>query len=91
MLIMLVYFARLTTVNSEQLTEQAAKLIDFSKVGLIFNYDLLDYIIMALATFFIGLSMNAKNKTEKWLKALMMIHGVFFLSCTFMPMTGMFS
>ena len=90
-LIMLVYFAQLTTVNNEQLTEQAAKLIDFSKFGLIFNYDLLGYAIMALATFFTGLSMKARNKTDKWLKALMMIHGVFFLSCTFMPMTGMFS
>ncbi len=90
-LIMLVYFAQLTTVNNEQLTEQAAKLVDFSKFGLIFNYDLLGYGIMALSTFFIGLSMKAKNKTEKWLKALMMIHGVFFLSCTFMPMTGVFS
>lgn len=77
MLIMLVYFAQLTTVNNEQLTEQAAKLIDFGKFGLIFNYDLLGYGIMALATFFTGLSMKAKNKTDKWLKALMMIHGVF--------------
>ena len=91
MLIMFVYFTQLTTVKNEQLTEQAAKLIDFSKFGLIFNYDLLGYGIMALATFFTGLSITAKNKTDKWLKALMMIHGVFFLSCTFMPMTGMFS
>ena len=90
-LIMLVYFTQLTTVNNEQLTEQTAKLIDFSKFGLIFNYDLLGYGIMALATFFIGLSMKAKVRTDKWLKALLMIHGVFFLSCTFMPMTGMFS
>ena len=91
MLIMLVYFAQLTTVKNEQLTEQAAKLIDFSKFGLIFNYDLLGYGIMALSTFFTGLSMKAKNKADKWLKILMMIHGMFFLSCTFIPMTGMFS
>ncbi len=89
--IMLVYFTQLTTVNNEHLTEQAAKLIDFSKYGLIFNYDLLGYGMMALSTFFTGLSMKAKNQTDKWLKALLMIHGVFFLSCTFMPMTGMFS
>ncbi len=91
MLIMLVYFTQLTTVKNEQLTEQAAKLIDFSRFGLMFHYDLLGYGIMALSTFFTGLSMNAKNRTGKWLKALMMIHGVFFLSCTFMPMTGMLS
>ena len=88
--IMLVYFTQLTTVNNEQLTEQAANLLEMGKCGLIFNYDLLGYGIMALSTFFTGLSMKAKNKTDKWLKVLMMIHGVFYLSCTFMPITGMF-
>ena len=90
-LIMVVYFTQLTTVNNEQLTEQAANLLIFDKFGLIFNYDLLGYGIMALSTFFTGLSMKAENKADKWLKALMMIHGVFYFSCTFMPMTGMFS
>ena len=89
--IMLVYFAQLTTVSNEQLNEQAAKLLEMGKFGLIFNYDLLGYGIMALSTFFTGLSMKVKNKADKWLKALMMIHGVFYFSCTFMPMTGIFS
>ena len=89
--IMLVYFAQLTTVNNEQLTEQAAKLLEFGKFGLIFNYDLLGYGMMALSTFFTGLSIKAENKADKWLKALMIIHGVFYFSCTFMPMTGIFS
>ena len=89
--IMFVYFAQLTTVKNEQLNEQAVNLLKFDKFGLIFNYDLLGYGIMALSTFFTGLSMNAKNQSDKWLKALMMIHGVFYFSCTFMPMTGMFS
>ena len=90
-IIMLVYFTQLTTVKNEQLTEQAANLLEFGRFGLIFNYDLLGYGIMALSTFFTGLSMKAKNKADKWLKALMIIHGVFYFSCTFMPMTGMFS
>ena len=90
-LIMLVYFAQLTTVNNEQLTEQAANLLEFGKFGLIFNYDLLGYGVMALSTFFTGLSMKPRNKTDKWLRALMMIHGVFYFSCTFMPMTGIFA
>ena len=89
--IMLVYFTQLTTVNNEQLTEQAAKLLEFGRYGLIFNFDLLGYGMMALSTFFTGLSMKAENKTDKWLKALMMIHGVFYFSCTFMPITGIFS
>jgi len=89
--IMLVYFTQLTTVNNEQLTEQAANLLEMGKCGLIFNFDLLGYGLMALSTFFTGLSMKADNKADKSLKALMMIHGVFYFSCTFMPMTGMFS
>ena len=89
--IMLVYFTQLTTVNNEQLTEQTAKLLDMGKFGLIFNFDLLGYGVMALSTFFTGLSMKPKNKTDKWLRALMMIHGVFYFSCTFMPITGMFA
>ena len=89
--IMLVYFSQLTTVENEQLNEQAAKLLEFGKFGLIFNYDLLGYGVMALSTFFTGLSMKPNSKTDKWLKALMMIHGVFYFSCTFMPITGMFA
>jgi len=89
--IMLVYFAQLTTVKNEQLNEQAANLLVFGKFGLIFNYDLLGYGVMALSTFFTGLSMKPKLKTDKWLRALMLIHGVFYFSCTFMPMTGMFA
>ena len=88
--IMLVYYTQLTTVNNEQLNEQASNLLKFDKLGLIFNYDLLGYGVMALSTFFTGLSMKPKNKTDKWLRALLMIHGVFYFSCTFMPITGMF-
>ena len=89
--IMLVYFSQLTTVSNEQLNEQASKLLKFSNYGLIFNYDLLGYGVMALSTFFTGLAIKPKNKADKWLRALMIIHGIFYLSCTFMPMTGMFA
>lgn len=47
--------------------------------------------MMALSTFFIGLSIKAESKSDKWLKYLMMIHGVFFISCFIMPMTGVFT
>lgn len=90
-MIMLVYFAQLTTVKNEQLNEQAANLLEFSKMGLIFNYDLLGYGVMALSTFFTGLSMKPKKNADKWLRALLMIHGVFYFSCTSMPITGIFA
>ena len=90
-LILLVYFAQATTVRLEELNEQAARILEYPKGGLLFNYDLLGYGMMALSTFFTGLSMKAENRPDLWLKRLMIIHGVFFLSCFFMPMTGMFT
>jgi len=90
-LILLVYFAQTTTVQLEELNEQAARVLDYRKDGLLFNYDLLGYGMMALSTFFIGLSLQADGKADKWLKCLLMLHGVFFLGCFFLPMTGMFT
>ena len=90
-LILLVYFAQTTTVQLEELNEQAARVLDYRKGGLLFNYDLLGYGMMALSTFFIGLSLQADGKADKWLKCLLMLHGVFFLGCFFLPMTGMFT
>ena len=90
-LILLVYYAQTTTVRLEDLNDQAARVLNYQKGGLLFNYDLLGYGMMALSTFFIGLSIHAENKPDHWLKWLMILHGVFFLSCFFMPMTGMFT
>ena len=90
-LIFLVYFAQTTSVRLEDLNEQAIQILDFQHGGLLFNYDLLGYGMMALSTFFIGLSINPNSQMDKWLKYLMMVHGVFFISCFIMPMTGMFT
>ncbi len=90
-LIFLVYFAQTTSVRLDNLNEQAIRILDFQRGGLLFNYDLLGYGMMALSTFFIGLSINPSSKTDKWLKCLMMIHGIFFIGCFIMPMTGVFT
>lgn len=90
-LILLVYFAQTTSVRQEDLTEQAIRLLDYQRGGLLFNYDLLGYGMMALSTFFVGLSMQARSIADRWLKSLLMIHGVFFLGCFVMPMTGVFT
>lgn len=76
-LIFLVYFAQTTNVRLDNMNEQALKILDFKRGGLIFSYDLLGYGMMALSTFFIGLTIKAKNKADKWLKYLMMIHECF--------------
>ncbi|MCM1107408.1 MAG: hypothetical protein NC355_10745 [Blautia sp.] len=87
---LLVYYAQTTAVRLDSLDGQAMQILNYSKGGLFFNYDLLGYGMMALSTFFLGLTIEAKTKADKWLKYLMMIHGIFFLSCFIMPMTGVF-
>ena len=89
-IILLVYFAQLTTVRYSDLTPQAAGLLDFQQCGLLFNYDLLGYAVMSLATFFSGLTVTPRTKADRWLKWLLIIHGVFFLSCLIVPMLGLF-
>ena len=90
-LVLLVYFAQTTTVRTEVLNDQASRVLNYQRGGLMFNYDLLGYGMMALSTFFIGLAMKAENKPDRWLKRLLMVHGIFFPGCFFMPMTGMFT
>ena len=89
-IILLVYFAQLTTVRLTDLTQQAAELLDFQRFGLLFHYDLLGYGLMALATFFAGLTVDAQTKADQWLKYLLLVHGVFFITCLAFPMLGAF-
>ena len=43
-LIFLVYFAQTTSVRLEDLNEQAIRILDYQRGGLLFNYDLLGYL-----------------------------------------------
>lgn len=61
------------------LTEKARELLDFQQMGLFFSLDLLGYALMSLAAFFVRLTVEPKDKPSKWLRALLMIHGVFFI------------
>lgn len=89
-LIMLVYFAQLTVMRLSYLNEQAAQILDYQNFGLFFSYDLLGYAFMSLATFFIGLSIHASTAADRWLRALLMIHGIFAITCVVMPILGVF-
>ncbi len=90
-LIFLVYFAQTTSVRLEEMSIQAVKLLDYQRGSLLFYYDLLGYGMMALSTFFTGLAIKSDCKADRWIKCLMMIHGVFFIGCFIMPMTGAFT
>lgn len=89
-IILLVYFTQLTTVRFGGLTEQARKLLDFQQMDLFFSLDLLGYALMSLATFFAGLTIRPRGKAHTWLRALLLIHGAFFISCLLLPMLGIF-
>ncbi|MEN6316989.1 MAG: hypothetical protein ABFD25_22375 [Clostridiaceae bacterium] len=88
-IVSIVYFAQLTTVQMTDLSEEADLLLNYNKFNLIFNYDLLGYSFMALATFFTGLALKAKCSRDKWLKGLLMIHGI-FAACFILPLLGIF-
>jgi len=90
-IILLVYFAQVTSVRLDNLQIQTIQVLDYQKFGLFFNYDLLGYGLMSLSTFFAGLTFDTESKSDKWLKALLLIHGVFFIPCFIMPMLGMFT
>jgi hypothetical protein len=88
----LVYFAQLTTIRLSQLNEQANAILNYQNLGsLFFNYDLFGYAFMALATFCIGLTVQIKTKSDKWLKMLLLIHGTFSISCILLPLLGTFN
>ncbi|MCL2397049.1 MAG: hypothetical protein FWC93_03190 [Defluviitaleaceae bacterium] len=89
--ILLVYFTQITTLRNENLTEQAAALLDYSAFGWFFNLNLLGYGLMSLSTFFAGMTIDVKSKADKALKYLLMIHGVFAVTCFVMPILGVFA
>lgn len=89
--ILAVYFAQVTSVVNDDLSNTALQILDYKKFGLLFNYDLLGYGIMALATFFVGLTIECRTKADQWLKYLLLIHGIFFIVCLIIPLLGLFN
>ncbi|MBO1678695.1 hypothetical protein HJY11_02645 [Bittarella massiliensis] len=84
-----VYFAQLGAVR-RGLSEGAAALLDFQRFGLFFDLDLFGYGLMALATFFAGLTIAPRCGEERWLKGLLLGHGAFALGCFVLPILGAF-
>ena len=86
----IVYFIQLSTVKNSVLTDQAADLLDFERFGMIFILDMLGYCLMSISTLFIGLTLEVKTRADRWLKWLLIIHGVFAISCFIIPILGLF-
>jgi len=68
-------------LNSITGTRQKSPILYFARFGLFFSYDMLGYAFMSLSTFFAGLAIDVQTRPNKWLKALLFIHGVFFIAC----------
>lgn len=77
---------QMTSVRTESLTVQAAQLLDFQQFGLFFNYDMLGYAFMSFANFFAGLTVSTNTKSDKWLQTLLLVHGLFFITCFFISL-----
>ena len=58
---------------------------------LYFVYDILGYVLMALSTLFIAMTLHPKDKGDKWMKVLLIIHGGFFPVGIIIPTTSIFS
>jgi len=86
----MVYFVQLTTVRLQALSPEAASLLNYPQFGLMFNLDLLGYCLMAVATFFAGLTVAVSTKADAWLKWLLLVHGVFAITCFVLPLLGLF-
>ncbi|WP_066498395.1 DUF4386 family protein [Abyssisolibacter fermentans] len=90
-LINVVYFTQLTTVANKTASENVIQVLSYQSLGsLFFSFDLFGYGMMALSTFLVGVSMIAKNKNDKWLKVLLIVHGTFLISCVGMPILNIF-
>lgn len=84
-LISIVYYTQLTTVLHGTVDETILQAISFTAAGSwLFNIDLLGYGLLAISTFFVGLTVKVNNKNDKALKTLLMLHGLFFV-CMFVP------
>jgi len=91
-IIFLVYYAECTTVRmNSSLSEEALSVISFGYTGsLFFNYDLLGYAFMALSTFLMGFLVEPLSKADRTFRWMLWLHGIFFLSCFFVPLFPVF-
>lgn len=87
----LVYYSQLTTVLHKTAAVDVLGALTYQPGSWMFNLDLFGYGVMSLSTFFIGLSVVAGTRSERWMKNLMLTAGVFALSSIVMPTLNLFA
>ncbi|MTI66990.1 MAG: hypothetical protein FH753_10405 [Firmicutes bacterium] len=86
----LVYFTQLTVIKHKVLPIEIVSVFDYSFTdSWMFSIDIIGYGIMALSTFFVGLTIEPQDKINKVLRYLLLIHGIFII-CIYLPMTPIF-
>lgn len=76
-LINVVYYTQLTTVLHESASQEILQILTYEPGTWMFTLDILGYGMMALSTFFVGLTIIIHSNSDKWLKTLLMLHGAF--------------
>ncbi len=86
-----VYFIQLTTVAQQNASADILNVITYQRLGsLMFNINLLAYAMMSISTFFIGLTIVGGTSAARWLKGLLLAHGVFAPVCVALPLLNVF-
>ncbi len=86
-----VYFVQLTTVLHQTASTDILALLSYQHLGsLMFNLDLLGYGLMSISTFFIGLTIVGASRADRWLRFLLILHGVFAPLCIALPIWNIF-
>lgn len=86
-----VYFVQLTTVMHQTAAADILSQLTYQELGsLMFNLDLLAYGLMSVSTIFVGLTVTGRSRTDRWLRALLIVHGVFAPMCVALPIFNVF-
>ncbi len=89
-LIGLVYFTQLTTVLYQTESAEVLLALTYTPGRWFFALDLLGYAFLSLSALFVGLTLVPKNKVDKWLKVLLLLHGLYAPACILMPILNVF-
>lgn len=87
----IVYFAQITVIRQNAMNPEIIQNFKMVPGTLYFAYDILGYGLMGLSTLFLGVIVRPQDSGDRWLKTLLIMHGVFFPLSVVMPATGLFS
>ena len=85
----MVYFSQLTVVRLMAESSDVINALKYQPGSWMFMIDLIGYGFLALSTFFLGLTLKPERRSDKWLKVLLMVHGIFAITSFILPAIDM--